>query len=42
MNFFCTRKHAKEWLIDILFDKNDIHILDMERANSMAKTIFGK
>ena len=42
MNFFCTEKHANEWLGNVAGNKKDMYVLDIEKANMVAKAIFGK
>jgi len=42
MNFFCTKEHINEWLGKVPLNKNDIHVLNIEKANMVAKAIFGK
>ena len=42
MNFFCTEKHADEWLGNVSVNKKDMYVLDIEEANLVAKAIFGK
>jgi len=42
MNFFCTEKHANEWFGNVASNKKDMYVLDIEKANMVAKAIFGK
>jgi len=42
MNFFCTKKHLDEWLDEASLNKDDIHVLNIEKANMVAKAIFEK